>query len=138
MDVGVPRNHVPETTSVYSLRRVSAAHRVARHFTVGEFACHDGTPVVLVHAALARFLDRMREHFGVPCKITSGFRTGAWNTKVGGVDNSAHLHGLAGDVVVEDVPPRNVAAWAEDEGAGGVGRYDKFTHVDVWKENRRW
>jgi len=36
------------------------------------------------------------------------------------------------------VPANTVADFAETLGVGGIGRYDTFTHVDVWGWNRRW
>lgn len=47
-------------------------------------------------------LDKMREIAGTPFIITSGLRTVAENEKVGGVPNSAHLRGLACDLLCTD------------------------------------
>lgn len=45
-------------------------------------------------------LDPLREAYGKPIYVTSGFRSVALNTKVGGVSNSQHLYGQAADIVV--------------------------------------
>lgn len=44
-------------------------------------------------------LDMARHRAGVPFIITSGFRTPEINAGVGGVENSAHLQGLAVDLL---------------------------------------
>lgn len=43
-------------------------------------------------------LDPVRAAFGKPIKVSSGFRSTALNTKVGGVTNSQHKQGLAADL----------------------------------------
>lgn len=48
---------------------------------------------------LALYLDRVREASGMPVFVTSGFRSKAVNERVGGVKSSAHLKGLAADIV---------------------------------------
>jgi uncharacterized protein YcbK (DUF882 family) len=109
----------------------------AEYFALREFACGDGTPVVLLHPALVHHLDRLRDECGVT-RVTSGFRTGAYNDRVGGVDDSRHIYGMAADVRVQGLPPTAVARWGTDHGFGGVGLYDRFVHVDVWGNGRRW
>ena len=124
--------------NVYSLAQLRDDTPLGDHFALGEFVCHDDTPVVMVHQALILHLDRLREHFDAPIRVLSGFRTGAYNEKVGGANESAHLVGLAADIWVKGVPPGEVADEAESRGFGGVGRYDDFTHVDVRGRDRRW
>lgn len=106
---------------------------------MSEFACSDGTDVTLIHPVLVHGLEAIRAYFGRPVHVKSGFRTGAYNQKIGGADDSRHLYGLAGDITIPDVLPDEVADYADHElGFGGVGRYDSFTHVDVWQQHRRW
>lgn len=45
-------------------------------------------------------LEPLRTHLDTPIQITSGYRTPKHNRLVGGVANSAHLHGLAADFVL--------------------------------------
>ena len=47
-----------------------------------------------------KVLDPLREAYGKPICVTSGFRSQALNAKVGGVSNSQHLNGQAADIVV--------------------------------------
>lgn len=44
-------------------------------------------------------LDPLRESFGSPIKITSGYRSYSLNKMVGGVKNSQHMSGKAADIV---------------------------------------
>lgn len=48
---------------------------------------------------VANFLDGLRKWFGGPIVVTSGFRSPAVNARVGGSKTSAHLQGLAADIV---------------------------------------
>lgn len=48
-------------------------------------------------------LDPVRETFGKPIKITSGFRSPTLNNVVGGVGNSQHKQGLAADLQANDL-----------------------------------
>lgn len=48
--------------------------------------------------ALVSFLDEVREEFGEPIVINSGFRSEIVNRKIGGVRTSLHLQGRAADI----------------------------------------
>lgn len=45
-------------------------------------------------------LQPLRDALGVPVIVSSGYRSPQVNTAVGGAPNSAHLYGLAADIVV--------------------------------------
>lgn len=47
-------------------------------------------------------LDKIRDEFGSPIYINSGYRCPDLNKAVGGVPNSAHLYGLAADITSKD------------------------------------
>lgn len=55
-----------------------------------------------LHPDLWKILDQMREIASTPFIITSGYRTIEQNKKAGGKSNSAHLRGLAVDLVSGD------------------------------------
>lgn len=121
--------------------------RLAPDFKVREFRCRDGTDTVMVDEALTVVLQCIRERFGKPVTITSGYRTAAHNAAVGGAKSSQHLLGRAADIRVEGVSVEDVAAYAESlmPDWGGVGRYPVkagratgWVHVDTRADKARW
>ena len=90
-----------------------------KYFSLGEFSHSD--PAVslgidntipweyipkiqhLVHCVL----DPIREHWGLPIRVTSGYRCPELNAEVGGVEDSYHMEGCAADITATD-PARNV------------------------------
>ena len=121
--------------------------RLAPDLKVRELRCRDGADTVMVDEALTVVLQCIREHFGKPVTITSGYRTASHNTKVGGSKSSQHLLGRAADIQVLDTDPLAVAAYAESlmPGWGGVGRYPVkagrakgWVHVDTRPNKSRW
>ena len=57
----------------------------------------------LVHCVL----DPIREHWGLPIRINSGYRCPELNDEVGGVEDSYHMKGCAADISAIN-PERNV------------------------------
>ena len=57
----------------------------------------------LVHCVL----DPIREHWGLPIRVTSGYRSPELNEEVNGVEDSYHMEGCAADISATD-PERNV------------------------------
>jgi hypothetical protein len=58
-------------------------------------------------------LQPVREHFGKPVKITSGFRCSALNQAAGGSATSDHCKGQACDFEIDGVPNPELAEWIE-------------------------
>ena len=121
--------------------------RLAPDFKVRELRCRDGSDTVMVDETLTVVLQCIREHFGKPVTITSGYRTAAHNAAVGGAKSSQHLLGRAADIRVQGVSVEDVAAYAESlmPDWGGVGRYPVkagrttgWVHVDTRAEKARW
>lgn len=119
-------------------------------FRVREFVCK-GSDVVLIDDELVVLLQCIREHFGKPVHITSGYRTAAYNATLPGASkNSQHIQGRAADFWVEGVSVATVAAYAEKllPGRGGIGRYPRdaahptrktgWVHVDTRPNKSRW
>ena len=133
----------------YSLKK-DGAKRLSPAFRVREFRCRDGTDTILIDEGLVVLLQCIREHFGKPVHITSGYRTAAHNAAVGGSKSSQHLLGRAADFHVEGVPVAAVAAYAETllPSRGGIGRYPKdvahpkrstgWVHIDTRAGKSRW
>ena len=132
----------------YSMSRDST-RQLSPNFRVREFACK-GSDVVLLDEELVVLLQCIREHFGKPVHITSGYRTAEHNAAVGGSKSSQHLLGRAADFYVEGVDVATVAAYAETllPSRGGIGRYPKdakhptrktgWVHIDTRANKSRW
>lgn len=132
----------------YSMSRDST-RQLSLNFKVREFACK-GSDVVLLDDELVVLLQCIREHFGKPVYITSGYRTAAHNAAVGGSKSSQHLLGRAADFYVEGMDVATVAAYAETllPARGGIGRYPKdaahpkrrtgWVHIDTRADKSRW
>ena len=130
----------------YSLAK-DGSRKLSPSFTVREFRCRDGTDTIMIDEGLVVLLQCIREHFGKPITITSGYRTAEHNAKVGGSKSSQHLLGRAADIQVAGVSPDAVAAYAESlmPTWGGVGRYPVkagrakgWVHVDTRPNKSRW
>jgi len=115
------------------------------HFDLEEFQSHDGAPFPPeVEANLKKtaiMLEWIRASVGTPLFITSGYRSPAWNAKIGGEKNSYHMRGMAADIVSKTKTPAEVQAAClklQKQGViGGLGSYAGFTHVD-WGPKRSW
>ena len=130
----------------YSLAK-DGSRRLAPSFAVREFRCRDGSDTVMVDEALTVLLQAIREHFGKPVTITSGYRTARHNAAVGGAAFSQHCYGRAADIRVKEVAVDTLADYAETllPGTGGIGRYPEkkgracgWVHLDVRAAKARW
>ena len=130
----------------YSLAK-DGNRKLAPDFKVRELRCRDGSDTVMVDETLTVVLQCIRDHFGKPVTITSGYRTPAHNAAVGGAKSSQHLLGRAADIRVQGASVEDVAAYAESlmPDWGGVGRYPVkagrptgWVHVDTRANKSRW
>lgn len=123
----------------YSKKREGNRY-LSDNFQVKEFACKDGSDNILIDTELVKVLQKIRDHFKKPIKITSAYRNASYNRKVGGVSNSQHVKGTATDIQVVDYSPKIVAEYTESimPDNGGIGLYSSFVHVDVRVKRSRW
>lgn len=112
-------------------------------FTSEEFACKcknmncEGKPPKLaMQSTLVQALNRVREEFGKPITVTSGYRCPAHNKAIGGSPKSQHMMGTAVDIQPasgkkEDLE-RLYQLCLEEKAFTGVGdgRKKRFVHVD--------
>ena len=124
---------------IYSKAK-NGSQKLSANFKVKEFACKDGSDPVFISPDLVAILQKIRTHFGKAVTITSAFRTAQHNKTVGGVAYSQHLYGMAADIKVKGIKPKDVAAYAETllRDRGGIGVYSSFVHVDVREKKARW
>jgi uncharacterized protein YcbK (DUF882 family) len=122
--------------------------QLTTNFSLNEFACKDGTPVPdelkSNVQALAEQLQILRDYLNEPIHINSGYRTPAYNKKIGGKPNSYHMKAMAADITVKSKTPKQLASVVEMLIAngtlkiGGIGVYNGFIHVDTRKVKARW
>lgn len=114
--------------------------KLTKNFAIYEFSCHGNgcCSTVKIDSELAACLQKIRDHFGKPVHINSGYRCPKHNKAVGGATNSYHTTGQAADIVVEGVSPAEVAKYAESIGMLGIGQYSNFTHVDTRTTKYYW
>lgn len=105
--------------------------KLSANFRVQEFDPGRRYDRVPIHPDLVRGLQLLRDKFGLPLIITSGYRAPAHNA---GVESAAlgslHQYGLAVDFGISGVSHELVARTAL-EIFGGVGLYSSHVHVDV-------
>jgi uncharacterized protein YcbK (DUF882 family) len=97
---------------------------MARHFATEE--------IKGLSAAFVEKLDQARDIAGVPFIITSGKRTPDQNASAQGVENSAHLRGLAVDLQCTDSVSRfKILQGAFQAGFRRIGVYTAHIHIDL-------
>lgn len=106
---------------------------LGKHFKVKEFACHDLSPVVFIDDYLWKVLDILRTKVEKPVVITSGYRTPGWNEKAGGAKYSYHMRGMAADIRINGMKPKQVANILNEivPDECGIIVYRNWVHFDV-------
>ncbi len=100
---------------------------LSKHFSLEEFTNSDvavrkgidNTPsaeIVENLKMVASVLEVIRELAGLPVRISSGYRCAALNRVIGGVASSAHVQGLAADISVPGMTPKELAVMIRDAG----------------------
>lgn len=85
---------------------------------------------------LAKLLQKLRDRVGAPIRLTSVYRSPAYNRAIGGATNSIHMQFKAADITIGTGEPADwwatlKAMRAAGEFVGGIGVYNTFVHVDV-------
>ena len=114
--------------------------KLSDHFKVKEFACKDGSDPVFIDENLIDLLEKVREHFGKPVHVNSGYRTVSYNIRIGGASYSQHCYGRACDIYINGISPKEIAEYVETliPNTGGIGIYKTFIHIDTRKTKSRW
>jgi uncharacterized protein YcbK (DUF882 family) len=91
----------------------------------------------LMSKELLEILDEVREDYGKPIVITSGYRTEAHNVEADGKKNSSHLKGLAVDVACTESRDRfELVRLFLEYGITRIGIADTFIHIDIDDEDK--
>jgi uncharacterized protein YcbK (DUF882 family) len=133
---------------------MATRQRLSTHFTVEEFDCHNGVKVQRrdyngLKVLCRIYLEPLRKKYG-PVKVMSGYRTRAYNRKIGGASRSYHVYtehdgnDQAVDIICARGTPRqwhSTAAWIRRNkrgGRGGLGLYGTFVHIDLRDFAANW
>lgn len=126
---------------------------MTKNFNLSEFQCKGNlkgcncempNDVLKNIQELAENLQIIRDEIGEPIKINSAYRCEAWNRANNGASKSQHLKGKAADITIKNLTPDEVANAVDklqDGGfikAGGLGRYNTFTHIDIRGKKASW
>ena len=124
------------------MSEISISKGPSEHLSWTELACKDGTPYPDTFIKDGRIFDLavvfedIRNLWKKPIIIHSAYRTHAHNLKIGGANDSQHLHGRALDIS----PPNKIdldtfyitiKRNAFEFGIKGLGLYKTFVHVDI-------
>ena len=113
--------------------------QLSKNFKLREFRCKCGCSKALVDERLVEILQQIRDHFGKSVNVNSGYRCAALNKAVGGDPNSSHMQGMAADITVTGVKPKDVAKFAESIGVQRIGLYDAgFVHIGSGSRKLFW
>lgn len=101
------------------------------HFRLDEFRCPCCYRKAMDPDALVAF-DLVRDKAKVRMDVTSGFRCEAYNAKINGSTNSAHLRGKAIDVAIRSSSDRyRILEAAFAVGINRIGIGQDFVHLDT-------
>lgn len=124
--------------------------KISKNFSLEEFTKSetadrlkvDNAPgseqIINLCALVHHVLQPLRDHYGQPVKISSGYRCQALNKAVGGVSNSQHMRGQAADIKIPGVAPDNIADYiANHLPYDQVILYPSFVHVSYSIQSNR-
>lgn len=113
--------------------------QLTKNFHLSEMECKCGKcQITIVNMNHMKKLQEMRDYFGKPIYINSGYRCPSHNIAEGGASDSEHLKG-ATDITVRGIKPSEMVRKALEMNFGGVGSYKTFTHLDSrTDEVARW
>ena len=124
--VAAPVAAKPSAAPVASVGKVSPDMQLSEHFNLKEFTKSetairkriDNTPNAQ-HAqnlknVCEKILEPVRNHFGKPVRINSGYRGPALNAAVGGSSKSQHCNGEAVDFEIDGLPNPDLAKWVAE------------------------
>lgn len=93
-----------------------------------------GSEIFLNIIRIAERLQVIRDYFGKPLIINSGFRPVNWEKKKGRSGASQHSFGLAVDFYVKDIPLEEVYDFIQKTfkiGGRAINKTDNFIHLDA-------
>lgn len=118
---------------------------LTQHFTVGENLQNDRRRIPTDNVTKANILkvmnelEKIRNDYGHPIKITSGYRPPAINQAVGGASQSRHVQGDAVDIAPVSGDLFHFQKYIDENwyGALGYGARKGFVHIDC-RNGKGW
>ena len=118
------------------ISKLGRDYKISPHFKLSEMACKDGSDKVLYSTELMAKLEELRAYGGFTVSINSGYRTKAYNSRIGGASKSQHIQGTAADIIVRKdgqvVDARLICCLCQHLGFKGVAWISyRAVHVDM-------
>lgn len=111
--------------------------QITKNFKASEFRCKCGCGKIYISSQLVEKLQKLRDHFGKPINVNSGYRCPVQNKAVGSDNSSPHLMGVAADIRIAGVTSKEIAVIAEQIGFDGIAYInDNSIHLDL--KGRKW
>ncbi len=114
---------------------------ISKNFNRSEMSCKCRCGFETADIELIEVLEVVRDWCeGAPVRITSGCRCATYNKQIGGSEHSKHKLGIAADIIVHGVEPKEVYNILDGQYPSkfGIGSYKTFTHIDVRPSKARW
>jgi zinc D-Ala-D-Ala carboxypeptidase len=109
-----------------------------KYFKLSEFAC-PCCGANNIDRKFVELLDKIREEYGKPMVVKSGYRCKKHNDEVGGVPESAHVDGVAADIGCSFAGDRmKLVTLAIANGITRIGIAKTFVHLDTSKDLPRY
>lgn len=99
------------------------------NFNSREFECPESEEHKISKDLISR-LQKLRNAYGKSITITSGYRSKAYNAKIGGVENSQHVLGRAVDITGKDLNKLYDLCLSIFNAIGDGRKKGRFIHVD--------
>lgn len=134
------RDSMLEQVMVFS-KSTHGEVNLTTNFRVKEFACKDGSDVVIIHTFIPFICQAVRNKFDMPFSPNSAYRTTAHNLSVKGAKNSNHLYGKAVDIPAKNgVTPKQLYDYLDTMFGewGELGIYSWGVHVGVQDKKERF
>jgi uncharacterized protein YcbK (DUF882 family) len=135
-DLGPDPSEAPASDMV----TLAALPSLTRQAVTGLLVQRPDVEISCFKPRLVNLLKGAEQHFGKRIVVTSGYRSLAHNTAVGGAKRSQHLHCDAADIQMIGVSKWDLARYFRSQPtAGGVGTYCSTAsiHVDIGRR-RDW
>lgn len=89
--------------------------KLTEHFTIDEYQVNQTENCSITREAIehADMLEEFRKWLKKPMRVNSWYRTKDYNKKVGGIDTSSHLRGIATDWGIPNVSEKTFIKYAK-------------------------